>query len=531
MKKIFLHIMLFFSCLCFVAKLSAQDWLTMDMNRSVEQMIVQSALKDTIPQHLSISPYRLSETDSLANRFSSLKYSNDPFFIRFYPNFNLGAGLQENNKFISSNDIGFYTDIRYKANEHFLGLHLGASLYAGLEPYYMRLRIDDRQIIPGLWVVDKINNTWNLAWLPDISLYYLTPWFVYLETGIGKQQIGNGYRSMILSENAPAYPFARMGAEFTNIHYIFQWSWLNIADNQPWVEKDANKYMMMHYLSWNIGKRLSLGMFESIVWSNAANRRAFEAQYLNPFIFYRPVEFSLGSSDNALMGLDMSFKISENLLLYGQFILDDIQIKELINDIKYRVGILDGSTVHGWFGNKYGGQIGFKYFNVFGLENLYLQSEMNAVRPATYAHNNVNQSYTSYYQSMAHPLGANFIESFSTIAYRYKNWKFMLDYMYALQGISSTDNYLGDNIFYPVTDGSGHDWYPIPTYGNVILQGNRTKIQYLVFDLSWQPFPNGLLELYSKVFYRQQEILGKDVNDFGVMLGARTHFGHRKEMF
>ena len=71
----------------------------------------------------------------------------------------------------------------------------------------------------------------------------------------------------------------------------------------------VRKYTTTHYLSWAISKRVNLSFFDAIVWSatdSAGNYRGFDAQYLNPIIFMRPVEFSIGSPDNALMGLNLS---------------------------------------------------------------------------------------------------------------------------------------------------------------------------------------------------------------------------------
>ena len=45
--------------------------------------------------------------------------------------------------------------------------------------------------------------------------------------------------------------------------------------------------------------------------------------YLNPIIFLRPVEYSLNSSDNALMGLNWKFKSTNNSHIYGQFVIDE----------------------------------------------------------------------------------------------------------------------------------------------------------------------------------------------------------------
>ena len=115
-------------------------------------------------------------------------------------------------------------------------------------------------------------------------------------------------------------------------------------------------------------------------------------------MFYRPVEYSVGSPDNALLGASFKLKIAKNIQLYSQVLIDEFYLKFL----KERKG---------WWANKQGYQAGFKVFNLFHLNNLYLQGEANYVRPYTYSHGNSIQNYGHYNQSLAHPLGANFKEA------------------------------------------------------------------------------------------------------------------------
>lgn len=119
-------------------------------------------------------------------------------------------------------------------------------------------------------------------------------------------------------------------------------------DNNPFLRK----YTSMHYLDLNIGKRASIGVFESVVWHNdTMGQRGFDIGYMNPFIFFRPVEFSIGSPDNVLMGFNAKYKITNKTTAYAQLLLDEFLIKEV------RAG-------KGWWGNKQGWQIGIKSFDL-----------------------------------------------------------------------------------------------------------------------------------------------------------------------
>ena len=532
MKRLSTHIALISLLIAISNQLCAQIVFPLQINESEKISLRYRMIQDSSLPHTDVSTHLFSPEDSLFTRFSELKYETGNFYFRLYPNFNLSAGLQEGNQFISSNSVGFYSDISYQMGEHALSLHTGGSVFAGIQPYYMRLLMQQKRIVPGLYSQKLINRTWNTAWEPEVSLQYHSPWLLTLETGIGKQHIGDGLRSLILSEYAPAYPYAGLRTRFAKINYQFRWMILENHSYQPWIDTNAGKYAMMHYLSWNIGKRFCLGLFESIVWSDTESRMAFEAQYLNPIIFFRPVEFSVGSSDNALMGINVHYNISNKVLLYGQFLLDDVQVGQMINDIKYRLGILAEGEQHGWFANKYGGQLGIQYFDALGIKNLLLQTEINAVRPNTYAHNNANQSYSSYYHALAHPLEANFIESISRISYTYKRWNFTIHAMYAHKGLSDINENMGENIFYPVSDAPGQAWIPVSTYGNVILQGKRQRILHFNIDISWAPLNNRRLELFARGFYRKSTVPESLlIKDYGIFIGGRTQLSRLKNFF
>ena len=93
------------------------------------------------------------------------------------------------------------------------------------------------------------------------------------------------------------------------------------------------KFMAAHHLSINIGKRLSVGLFEAVVLNRDDG---FELGYLNPVILYRTVEGNVGSPDNVLIGLTSSYHLPFRTEVYGQFILDEFVYDELF--VKKRGG-------------------------------------------------------------------------------------------------------------------------------------------------------------------------------------------------
>ncbi len=259
-----------------------------------------------------------------------------------------------------------------------------------------------------------------------------------LQLGKGKHFIGNGYRSLLLSDVGNNYPYFKLSANPWHLQYQFLATWMKDLYGQSGLKnKYNNKFGVFHYLDWNATRWLSIGLFENVVWQGTdSNRsRGFDPNYLNPVIFFRPVEYSLGSSDNSMLGLNTSIKIKKRAELYGQIALDEFLLKNVVSQ-------------NGWWANKYGLQAGVKYWLVSKQSTtLKLQMEFNYVRPFTYTHGSVQQNYSHYNQPLAHPFGANFKELYSNITYQYKNIQLSLSNVYAQIGVSETNENIGQNIF------------------------------------------------------------------------------------
>ena len=222
---------------------------------------------------------------------------------------------------------------------------------------------------------------------------------IQVSFGQDKRKIGDGYRSLILSDQGKDFLALQIRTRVWKLEYLNLFGELsdyrenNFADGPV-----GKKYITLHRLGINIGKVGNIGLFESIIFSPEDSvRSGYELHYLNPLIFYRSVEFNLGSIDNIIIGADWKVNFLKTGQFYGQFVLDEF------NFSKWREG-------DGWWANKFGIQAGLKYIDMFGLSNLDGQLEFNTVRPYTYTHQNVANSYTHFSQPLAHPLGANFRE-------------------------------------------------------------------------------------------------------------------------
>jgi hypothetical protein len=329
------------------------------------------------------------------------------------------------------------------------------------------------------------------------------------QLGNGKHFIGDGYRSLILSDIANNYPYFRINANFWHIQYNVWYTWLRDISNSNGIKKNfQDKFSTMHYLSWNVTKEFNLSVFENIIWQGTdSNRtRGYDVNYLNPVVFFRPQEYSVGSPDNAFIGLNSSLKLFSCLKLYGQLALDEFYLKEI-------------RARRGWWANKQGWQLGLKYVNALKIKGLTLQAEYNAVRPYTYSHGSPPQNYAHYGQPLAHPFGANFKEYLGIISYRAGRIIVSAQGVYALIGMDSAGvSNVGQNIFLSYTT------RPMD-YGNKTTQGVKTTFMQSDVRITYLLVPQMNLRVELGYIQRsQRNEKGAELQDPYFYFGIKTSF-------
>lgn len=230
---------------------------------------------------------------------------------------------------------------------------------------------------------------------------------IWMQFGHDRTFVGTGYRSLIYSDFAPPSQFLRANLKIWKLNYLFQLSRMTANNTGTNVSRYPDKFMAFHHLSINIGKKLNLGFFESVMFSpqDSINGGVFELSYLNPVIFYRAIEQQNGSADNVILGVDWKWLIRPGISFYGQFVLDEFVLSNI-------------TSGNGWWGNKYALQGGIKYMDVAGVQNLDLQLEGNVVRPYTFSHDNLFTNYAHFLQPIGHPVGGNFFEVAGIVRYQ-----------------------------------------------------------------------------------------------------------------
>jgi hypothetical protein len=310
---------------------------------------------------------------------------------------------------------------------------------------------------------------------------------VAVQFGHGRHFIGNGYRSMLLSDFANNYLYLKLDWRFGRLRYqnLFAELAALSAQANPGENLLPKKYMAAHYLSYDLTENLSFGLCEATIFNRDSLNGQFDLQYLNPVILYRTVEQLLNSPDNVLIGLNARWNFLRRFQLYAQLMMDEFKYKELLIDRR------------GWWANKYGVQAGLKYVNAFGIEHLDLQAEFNAVRPYTYTYaDTLGASYSHYSQALAHPSGANFREWVGLLRWQpLQAWTLTGRVIRSTAGEDSNGSNWGGNILIPYTS-------RVQEYGNQTGQGVGADVTLLGFDLSYELWHNLFLDLH--YFYRKK---------------------------
>lgn len=348
----------------------------------------------------------------------------------------------------------------------------------------------------------------------EAYLSYSPSKYFNFQFGHGKNFIGDGYRSLLLSDNASPYPFFKMSTKFWKFKYTNMW--MSLRDVRSDVTQNGSfrtKFMANHYLSFNATKRLNLGFFENVIWTND-NDRGFDLNYLNPIIFYRAIEFSTGSrGGNALIGLSAKYKFSDRFNAYAQVIIDEFSTGAVFSSNKS-------------FQNKQGVQLGVKYYDAFNIENLQLQLEYNQVRPYVYSNNEIVLNYGHNNQSMAHLWGANFREFIAIARYQNDRWYGTAKAIYGKRGFelgAIDDVYYGGSIY-------GNDENIPSEFGIEIGQGNTANTLIGNIELGYIVNPSTNFKLYTNVLYRNHTIEQFDPVNFEEST-VWVNFGIRTDIF
>ncbi len=522
---------LFLSLTLSLQKAESQEYSYYENNQF--NPFTRNLYSSTNPYHTSVKNYSLNEVRGVLNSDSAVYRSfkipsgklnfwkrifhehllmwdsqEDNISVSIDPLFNWEVGKDKSSSLTKSTFINTRgLMVRGQIGKH-VGFYCDVLENQGSFPYYVQEEIEKIGVVPGqgrtkdrnLEEHDYSQSTGYLS--VDMDKYF------NLQLGYGKNFIGDGYRSLLLSDNSYSYPYLKFTTTFWNVKYQIMWAQMNTFNPDSIGNDDPmpKKWGVFHYLDWNIGKRFTIGLFENITWANVDEKtgyRGFDFSYSTPLVLFRSAEYANGSPDKVLVGLNSKLILWKRATFYGQFVLNEFRFDEL-------------SSGNDWWANKYGFQAGFKQYNFLGAKNLDVQLEYNQMRPYTYSSDNGVSNYSHQNQPLAHPFGANFKEVVAIGNYRYKRLFLQGEIMLADWGADSSDTLsYGKDVLKPNT-------LRVNDYGNVIGQGVATKTILLDGSISYLINPRNNFNIVLGLKSRSQTVNEIDAKNTFFYVGIRT---------
>jgi hypothetical protein len=464
----------------------AQNWLELDQL----DIIHKTSLQDSVFGLGSAVKGNIRNTNFVRAVGANSIFTLDPY---------LDAGIAKSNEkdnVLTNFSAGINMQAAFK---HKFSFNLGVITSSNQYPKYLDSVIfsrynkfdssSNKYIIPGenagkLHASNRFaytNFNFNLTF--NLSKHFL------IAGGYGKNFLGDGYRSLLLSDNSNNYPYLRLQARLWKLTYNVLY---NRYTNNFWYDVDGKpqpKYSTIHYLGFNT-KKFQVGLFDEVTWlaKDTGFNRGFDLEYLNPLLFIRPSEFTIGSPDNAMIGFNFKYKIYKKGFVYGQLALDDMYLQKSLDSHEQ------------FYGNKYALQLGIWNNDIFSIQGLTYRFEWNGVRPYVYGHgvgNNISLNYTHYYQSLTSPFGANFNEFISMFNYANKRWYGMLENLYTIRGENPGVPYNNGEDLWGGEEG-------IPQYGSKTGQGIKTKYFYNQLTAGYLLNPANRLGVEASIMYRSR---------------------------
>ena len=232
----------------------------------------------------------------------------------------------------------------------------------------------------------------------------------WLQAKLGRDflQIGPGRGGQLLiSDNSRTFDMYQVRLGNRTLQFSF---WGIMLDRTTQITGGnrmiGNRFLNGHRISLNLGDKIHLGASEVILYSGEA--RQWELGFINPVTLYyaHNVNQEPGAAQgNLLYNIDWDLYLWPNLEIYGEIMLDDIQV--------------DRKTPGDLEPDEYGLLLGLHWARPLGAANGLLNLEYTQVRNRTYnVATPVWDKYLHRNEEIGHYLGNNF----ERIDLSYRHW-------------------------------------------------------------------------------------------------------------
>jgi hypothetical protein len=315
-----------------------------------------------------------------------------------------------------------------------------------------------------------------------------------IDLQLGREKIlwGRGYiNKMILSGNPQLFDFIKFDISYKTINYNFLHAWLVqprtvvfLDSLQSEARDKGEKYFAVSRLSFTPNTDLSFGISQVIIYAN----RAFEAAYLNPFLFWESAQRSLNDLDNSFLSLDGKCKIINGLETAAAILIDDVQFGKMIKN---------WSNVQ----NRIAWHVSAMLTNPVLIENIDLKLEYLQVRPYMFAHPGLGESltYTNNGYLLGFDLLPNSIRISALLNYRFSGrLNFSARYDHSIHGRNIYDE--NGKLVKNVGGGLYENYWWTDSQDAPLLDGEREFKDYFSIGFNYEL----LYGLYFDFLYQYQ---------------------------
>lgn len=212
-----------------------------------------------------------------------------------------------------------------------------------------------------------------------------------LSLGNTRKFVGDGYRSILLSDNSFSAPFFQ-----ANYRFLPRWEFVYLRSKlMNLLRRPASttaesyydpKILAVNYISFQATKKLTLSLFEGTIYSKGDS---ISSKHASPWM-YNPIPVvgafvTKASEANSILGLNIGYTIVPILRFYSQIAWNPK-------------------------GNGYGAQLGFRIMEPGHVKNLFIQLEGNLVSKNLYRSSNPRLNYSHFNLPLAHTKGEGFTE-------------------------------------------------------------------------------------------------------------------------
>lgn len=224
----------------------------------------------------------------------------------------------------------------------------------GYFPDYVLQYINTYGVIPGQGV-GKEYKTDGLDWAwATGNVYVKASENLEFVLGYGKNFIGSGYRSIVLSDESFNYPYLRAQYKLKNFYYNVVWAQMQSRGFgfEPY-ENHRYRYASYHtigYLS-NFCHGFNVSLIEGVMWRNTKDGAYTTKPRMLMFwpVAGLPTLFNgFDGKDNIFWAADIGFCPLKHVKIYGQ-------------------ARFDGSDGYSEDGRHFGGQVGVHFFDILGF--------------------------------------------------------------------------------------------------------------------------------------------------------------------